>query len=305
MQRSIEQVRPWGLLGLLALGVVFFLDVKLFFVAWGFLTLLSLGALLVLLLHNALTSLWGRPLEAYLYPLAWLLPWLGALGLLLFLNLPALYPWARGVEDPVLAHRAPYLNAPFFFLRYVLFFVLFLLVLRRLKPEEVRATVGAVGLPLTFAAATFLVFDLFMALEAHFYSASYGALMLISSSVAALGYGAFRASMAGAPSLKPQLVNLTNLLLALTIIWIYIESTTLIIVWGADFPHEAEFYLKRTAPPWDALATGVAVGGFLIPFLVLLTNLPKRDPRWLGGVALWVLAFRFLHYLWYVLPPLS
>ncbi|MGQ9511432.1 MAG: hypothetical protein ACUVS9_05980, partial [Thermaceae bacterium] len=243
MQRSIEQVRPWGLLGLLALGVVFFLDVKLFFVAWGFLTLLSLGALLVLLLHNALTSLWGRPLEAYLYPLAWLLPWLGALGLLLFLNLPALYPWARGVEDPVLAHRAPYLNAPFFFLRYVLFFVLFLLVLRRLKPEEVRATVGAVGLPLTFAAATFLVFDLFMALEAHFYSASYGALMLISSSVAALGYGAFRASMAGAPSLKPQLVNLTNLLLALTIIWIYIESTTLIIVWGADFPHEAEFYL--------------------------------------------------------------
>lgn len=306
MQRSIERARSFWILApaLFLLALVF--GLKAFFLFWGFLTLVSLGALLVLLLHNAVTSFWGRPLEPYLYSLARLLPWLGGMGLLLFLDLPALYPWARGGEDPLLLHRAPYSNAPFFLFRYALFFVLFALVLQRLKPGELRATVGAVGLPLTFAAGTFLVFDLFMALEAHFYSASFGALMLLSSAVAALAYGAFWASRAPSSELKPQLLtSLTNLLLALSIIWIYVEATTLIIIWGADLPHEAEFYLKRTTPPWGSLASAVAVGGFLLPFLALLTNLPKRDPRWLGGIALWVLVFRFLHYLWYVLPPLT
>ncbi|WP_408033251.1 hypothetical protein [Thermus filiformis] len=304
MQRSIRRVGvPWALAPVLFLLALLW-GVKGFFLLWGFLTLLSLGALLVLLLHNAVTSLWGRPLEPHLYPLARLLPWLGLLGLVLFLDLPALYPWARGGEDPLLAHRAPYLNAPFFLLRYALFFVLFTLVLQRLRPGEARATAGAVGLPLVFAAGTFLVFDLFMALEAHFYSASYGALMLLSGAVAALAYGAFRASGAPTSELGPQLPSLTNLLLALSIVWIYVEATTLIIIWGADFPHEAEFYLRRTAAPWGSLAFAVAVGGFLLPFLALLTNLPKRDPRWLGGIALWALVFRFLHYLWYVLPPL-
>ncbi|MER3425649.1 MAG: hypothetical protein C4300_00785 [Thermus sp.] len=305
MQRSIERARSFWILApaLLLLALVF--GLKAFFLVWGFFTLMGLGALLVLLLHNAVTSFWGRPLEPYLYPLARLLPWLGVLGLVLFLDLPTLYPWARGGEDALLAHRASYLNAPFFLLRYALFFVLFTLVLQRLKPGETRATVGAAGLPLTFAAGTFLVFDLFMALEAHFYSASFGALMLLSAAVAALAYGAFRASRAPTPELKAQLTSLTNLLLALSIIWIYVEATTLIIIWGADLPHEAQFYLKRTIYPWDLMAFGVAVGGFLLPFLALLTNLPKRDPRWLGGIALWVLAFRFLHYLWYVLPPLA
>lgn len=177
--------------------------------------------------------------------------------------------------DPILAHRFGYLNAPFMLLRYVLFFALFSWVLRKLKPGEHRSEVGAWGLPLAFAAATFLTYDLFMALEAHFYSASFGAILLLSASLLALSVAVALAARRGTPALMGQAQNHTNLLLALSIIWIYVEATTLIIIWGADLPHEVEFYLKRLEGPWGTVAALWAVGG-VFPALPLPPHQPAQ-----------------------------
>nr|BAL57663.1 hypothetical conserved protein [uncultured Deinococcota bacterium] len=308
MQRSIEANRsgPW-FLGLTLYALAFLFGAPAAYFPFAFFLLLSLGALLVLLLHNALQSRWGVPLEPYLYPLARRLPLMGLLGLPFFLFLPELFPWARpGASlDLLLAHRAPYLNAPFMLLRYVLFFALFALVLARLRPGEHRAEVGAWGLPLVFVAGTFLSFDLFMALEAHFYSASFGAILLLSAALLALAAAVALASRKGTAALLGQAQNHTNLLLALSIIWIYVEATTLIIVWGGDLPHEVEFYIKRLQGPWDGVAAFWVVGGFFLPFLYLLTNLPKREARYLLPVALWVAFFRLVHLAWYLLPALG
>ncbi|ADW20986.1 MULTISPECIES: hypothetical protein [Thermus] len=308
MQRSIEASRSGFLfLGLVLYALAFLFGAPAAYFPFAFFLLLTLGALLVLLLHNALRSRWGVPLEPYLYPLARLLPLMGLLGLPFFLFLPELFPWARpgAALDPILAHRSGYLNAPFMLLRYVLFFTLFSWILLKLKPGEHRAEVGAWGLPLAFAAATFLTYDLFMALEAHFYSASFGAILLLSAAVLALAVAVALAARKGTPALMGQAQNHTNLLLALSIIWIYVEATTLIIIWGGDLPHEVEFYLKRLEGPWGTVAALWAVGGFFLPFLYLLTNLPKREARYLLPVALWISLFRLLHLAWYVLPALG
>ncbi|MGC8876294.1 hypothetical protein [Thermus sp.] len=278
MQRSIEQAPSWPLLlGLGLYAVAFLFGPQAAYFPFAFFLLLSMGALLVLLLHNALSSRWGLPLEPYLYPLARLLPLMGLLGLPFFFFLPELFPWARSGAslDPVLAHRSPYLNAPFMLLRYVPFFALFSWVLLKLRPGEHRAEVGAWGLPLVFVAGTFLSFDLFMALEPHFYSASYGPILLLSAAILALAVSVALAARQGTAALLGQAQNHTNLLLALSIVWIYLEATTLIIVWGADFPHEVEFYLKRLQGPWDGVA------------------------------ALWVAFFRLVHLAWYLLPALG
>ncbi len=309
MQRSIE-ARP-GLvfalagLGLYLLGLV--LGAKGAYFPFGVFLLLALGALLLLLLHNALRSHWGVPLEPYLYPLARALPLLGVLGLPFFLFLPELFPWARpgALVDPILAHRAPYLNPPFAFLRYLLYFALFAFILSRLKPGEHRAEVGAWGLPLAFVAGTFLSYDLFKSLEAHFYSASYGPILLLSATLFALAFAVALAARKGEEALMGQMQNHTNLLLALSIIWIYLEATTLIIVWGADLVHEAEFYLHRLEGGWASLAGVWTVGGFFLPFLFLLTNLPKRKARYLLWAAAWIALFRVLHLAWYLLPNLA
>jgi hypothetical protein len=308
MQRSIEASRSWAFFGGVGLyGLAFLFGAPAAYFPFAFFLLLALGALLLLLLHNALRSRWGLPLEPYLYPLARTLPLMGLLGLPFFLFLPELFPWARpeAALDPVLRHRSAYLNAPFMLLRYVLFFALFAWVLLKLRPGEHRAEVGAWGLPLVFAAGTFLAFDLFKSLEAHFYSASFGPLLLLSAAVLALAVAVALAARKGTPALMGQAQNHTNLLLALSIIWIYVEATTLIIIWGGDLPHEVEFYLKRLQGPWDEVAALWVVGGFFLPFLYLLTNLPKREARYLLPVALWIPFFRLLHLAWYLLPALG
>uniref|UniRef100_A0A7C2GF09 Uncharacterized protein n=1 Tax=Thermus islandicus TaxID=540988 RepID=A0A7C2GF09_9DEIN len=308
MQRSIEQTPSWPLLlglGLYALAFLFGAPAAYF--PFAFFLLLSLGALLVLLLHNALFSRWGVPLEPYLYPLARLLPLMGLLGLPFFLFLPELFPWARPEAglDPILVHRSPYLNAPFMLLRYVLCFALFALLLARLRPGTHRAEVGAWGLALAFVAGTFLSFDLFKSLEAHFYSASYGAILLLSAVILALSVAVALAASRGTEALLGQAQNHTNLLLALSIVWIYLEATTLIIIWGGDLPHEVEFYLERLKGAWSGVAALWAVGGFLLPFLYLLTNLPKREARYLLPIAAWIALFRLVHLAWYLLPALG
>jgi hypothetical protein len=47
------------------------------------------------------------------------------------------------------------------------------------------------------------------------------------------------------------------------------------------------------------------VGGFFLPFLYLLTDLPKREARYLLPAALWVAFFRLFHLAWYLLPALG
>lgn len=281
MQRSIEASRlAPGVLGLLLYASAFLFGAPAAYFPFAFFLLLSLGALLVLLLHNALRSHWGLPLEPYLYPLARLLPLMGLLGLPFFLFLPELFPWARPEAslDPVLLHRAPYLNAPFLFLRYALSFALFAFVLSRLRPGEYRAEVGAWGMPLVFVAGTFLSFDLFKSLEAHFYSASYGGIVLLSAAILALAVAVALAARQGTAALRGQAQNHTNLLLALSIVWIYLEATTLIIVWGADFPHEVEFYLKRLQGYWDEVAAFWVVGASSFPSSTSSPTCPSGRP---------------------------
>lgn len=66
-----------------------------------------------------------------------------------------------------------------------------------------------------------------------------------------------------------------------------------------------EFYLKRLQGYWDEVAAFWVVGGFFLPFLYLLTNLPKREARYLLPAALWVAFFRLVHLAWYLLPALG
>ena len=130
-------------------------------------------------------------------------------------------------------------------------------------------------------------------------------LPLLSAAILALAVAVALAARQGTAALRGQAQNHTNLLLALSIVWIYLEATALIIVWGADFPHEVEFYLKRLQGYWDEVAAFWVVGGFFLPFLYLLTNLPKREARYLLPAALWVAFFRLVHLAWYLLPALG
>ncbi len=283
---------------------------------YTFFLALTVGTLAVLLLHHLLRSQWGLALQPFLEASVSTLPLLALLALPLFLFLPELYPWARPTQvatDPILQHRQPYNNPIFFALRLVLYFALLIFLARRMTHwgqaegavAQRRTETAAWGLALLMVGGTFLAFDLLMGLEAHFFSASYGALFVVGHALGGLALAVALATRSPAVATwlsRRNLQNQANLLLALSIIWVYLALTTFIIVWGADLPHEAEYYLPRTQGFWGGVAVSLLLGQFFLPFLALLTNPPKREPRVLFYIAFWIVAFRLVDHAWTVLP---
>lgn len=62
---------------------------------------------------------------------------------ILVFGLPELYHWAHrdaAAHDPIIAHKMPYLNLPFFIARYIIFFAVWIFLTRYLKKLSLKET---------------------------------------------------------------------------------------------------------------------------------------------------------------------
>jgi hypothetical protein len=96
--------------------------------------------------------------------------------------------------------------------------------------------------------------------------------------------------------------ELGNMMFCFTIFWTYLSASQLIITWPANLPQELQWYLDRVHGPWKWLALATALSMFAIPFLALLSQARKRDPRRLMRVAVWLLLARLVDVFWIVEP---
>ena len=100
----------------------------------------------------------------------------------------------------------------------------------------------------------------------------------------------------------PILHDLGNLMFAFTIFWTYLSASQLIITWPANLPQELQWYIDRVHGPWKWLTLIIALSMFAIPFLALLSQTRKRDPKRLIRVAIWLLCARVVDVFWIVEP---
>ena len=75
-----------------------------------------------------------------------------------------------------------------------------------------------------------------------------------------------------------------------------------IIVWQGNLPEEVPWYLKRFAGIWKWISIAVVFGHFALPFALLLSRKSKRNPKVLMGIAIYLLAMRWLEQTWLVVP---
>lgn len=282
--------------------------------AWVFWLCLSLGCFGLLVLHHVLKAQWGRAVLPVLEAGAAILPLMFVLYLpVLFAGMPVLYPWASGeAHGHIAEHRAPYLNMPFFIVRLMGFFAvwwLFTWLLTRSRrtrgdaPEAVqfRTNLAAPGLVVFVLTVTFAMTDWVMALEEHWGSTIYGVWFITGQALSALAL--VTVWYARSPEPHPKILkDLGNLLLAFTLFWAYISLSQYLIIWSANLPEEATYYLRRSEQGWDVLGGVLMVGHFLVPFLALLSGKTKRSPRLLSVVAGWLLVMRVVDVYWIVVP---
>jgi Ni/Fe-hydrogenase subunit HybB-like protein len=104
---------------------------------------------------------------------------------------------------------------------------------------------------------------------------------------------------------KPRMHDLGKMVFAFSIFWMYLFFSQYIVIWYGNLPEETQFLrarlgsqflqdtwffvLSRLNEPYVNLSMAAWVGCWIIPFVLLMGQRPKRSPAMLGTVAALVL----------------
>ena len=245
---------------------------------------------------------------------SWLLPG-SILALLVALGGHTLYHWTHAemvAQDPILVHKAPFLNLPMFcglvgisLASWVVF--AFLIVRNSRRQDEVggvqlsraNATLSA-AFAVVFALTVSLVsFYLLMSLDAHWFSTVFA--VLVFTDILQTG-AAFVALIAGYLILKGGLNGFVNenhlhslgkMVFSITGFWAYIAFCQFMLIWYANIPEETIYYIKRWENGWMAYLLILPVMKFVVPFIAMVPRACKRNARPVMVISAWILLAQF------------
>jgi hypothetical protein len=277
---------------------------------------LAAGALLFASIQRVTHSGWSAGFIRVPEAMASYLPVAAVLFLVMIFGAHSLYHWSHldAVEhDPLLAHKAPYLNLPFWSIRLVLYFALWILmfvIIRRLSLKEDihggmewfrklehRAKVFIFIVIITF---TFAMIDWVMSIDAHWYSTIFA----IKNFVAAFHHAAIVITFivllmnrkGHFPFLnKSHLGDFSRYIFMLCIIWGYFWFAEFMLIWYANIPEETAYFLPRLrGEGWSFyFFANIAINWFL-PFVLLMPKATARNPMVLKMVIPFLIVGQFI-----------
>lgn len=321
-----------GGIGALLLGIGYAGDADAFYQAYlmAFLFWLgpALGSLGIVMLHNLTGGAWGfaihRLLDAAMRNVL--------LMALLFLpiligGVHHLYEWSHAeavAADPILQHKAAYLNRTFFTIRAVVYFSVWAFLGlamvrlqerydRRLDVKALRKmkAISGVGLGVYVVTMSFAAFDWAMSIEPHWFSTIYGILFVIGQALATLCFAVFLASRIARHEPfnrwfeKAHFHDLGNLVMAFVMLWAYVSFSQFLIIWSGNLPEETPWYLNRIGDGWQGIALFLVVFHFAVPFLILVNRRAKRSMRFLAGLCAVLFCLRYVEIFWLIKPAFT
>lgn len=316
--------------GVIATVAGFFVEREIFFqsylIAFIFWLSISLGSLALLMVQHLSGGAWGIVSRRVFESAARTLPLMALLFLPIAFDVHHLFAWARpeALTDPIIMQKAAFLNVPFFYIRAVVYFTIWIGLMWRLTswsaaqdeapqllpgPEDRKFRVfSGRGLVLFMLTVTGMSVDWIMSLDPHWYSTIIGVLSVGGEGLSTLAFTIV--ILAALSKVKPmsdvmvpeRFHDLGKLMFAFVMLWAYFSVSQLIIVWSANLPEEIPFYLKRFNGPWGWVSVVVLVGHFIVPFSFLLSTRIKRTPALAARIALFILAMRAVEIAWMMAP---
>jgi hypothetical protein len=285
---------------------------------------IALGGLFFVLIHHSTQAGWSVVVRRVGENAMATLPFLALLFVPMLFGMAELFHWSHAdavAKDPLLLHKRPYLNVPFFLIRTLAYFAIwsFLAIwfgrLSRLqdKTGDHQLTrrmrrASASALILFALTVTFFSFDWVMSLDPHWYSTIFGVYFFAGSVMA---FFAFLALVAlGQRDLLARVLNaehlhdIGKLLFAFLVFWAYMAFSQYLLIWYANLPEETGFFAQRLAGSWRPVTIALSLGHFVVPFFFLLPRTIKRNRTALTVAALWLLFMHLLDMYWLVMPSL-
>lgn len=281
------------------------------------------GSLGFLMLHHVTGGGWGYVIRRFLEAGTRLLPLMLVLFVPVIIGMPVLYKWMHpSATDPVLQSKAGYLNAPGFIIRTLIYFAIWMVYAYLLNKwgatQDERADpavetrlnyLGASGLVVFVLTITFMSVDWLMSLTPDWYSSIFGLLVVASQALSTLSllvvlFAALAGDLPIAREVpKGYFRDLGNLMLACVMLWGYMSFSQYLITYAGNTTEEVSWYVQRRSGGWGIVSLGLVPLHFALPFLVLLTGSAiKRNPKWLAGIAGFIILMRFIDLYWWVTP---
>jgi len=277
---------------------------------------LSVGALLFVAIQRVTHSGWSAGFIRVPEAMAGFLPVAAVLFLVMIPGANSLYHWSQAdavSHDPLLMHKAPYLNLPFWIGRMVVYFALWILmyyIIRRLsvkedhvggmeifKTLEHRSRVAIFIVLITFI---FAIIDWIMSIDAHWYSTIFA----VKDFVAAFHHAAIVITFIVLlmnqkgyfPFLnKSHLGDFSRYIFMLCIIWGYFWFAQFMLIWYGNIPEETAYFLPRAqGEGWRFFFfANIAINWFL-PFVLLMPKATSRNRTILKIVIPFLIAGQFI-----------
>jgi hypothetical protein len=295
-------------------------------VAALFVLSLGLGGLFFVLVQHATSAGWSVVVRRIAENMMATLPFAALLFVPLLFGLGELFHWSHAeavAADPLLTHKQPYLNVPFFLMRTTFYFATwsFLAVwfgrLSRLQDEtgdhqltRRMRRASAPGLLLFALTVTFASFDWIMSLNPHWFSTIFGVYFFAGSMVATfalLSLVVLRGHRVGLWTSvigEEHLHDLGKLLFGFVAFWAYMAFSQYFLIWYANLPEETGFFGERLAGSWRPATMLLSLGHFVVPFFFLLPRTVKRNTTALAIASVWLLLMHLLDLHWLVMPNL-
>jgi hypothetical protein len=262
---------------------------------------LTIGASFFLCLQSITQSGWSSGFRRVPEAMMMYIPVAGILLLFLYFGLHQLYPWSRPevlASSESIRQKSAYLNVPFFYLRIILFFTIWIILLRLIRKSSLNEdeTGGLLNFNnierfskifIFVLAVTFSMmgFDLLMSVDIKWFSTIYAlknfiASFLHSSAIIFMivlllnrkGYFEFLN--------VSHVHDFARYLFIVSIFYGYFWFSQFMLIWYGNIPEETIYYAKRWTAEWQPFWVADILLNWAVPFFVLLPVLTSRK-KWI------------------------
>ena len=287
----------------------------------------TLGCLSWLMLWHLTSGRWGLSMRRIWEAGTRNIIWAAIAFIPILLGHKLLYSWAdptQHFEGHLSYLTEHFLNIKLFTTRAVIYFAVWFLLITLLnrwsaiqdRPYDTWLgrkfnIVSSAGMVIYFWTMTFAAIDWVMSLTPGWPSTIFPLIVIIGQATLGMGLaiivGRILVQYEPMNALMDEVVFWDNgkLLLALVMLWAYMNFSQWLIIWSGNLPEEIHWYLARIRGGWGAVALFLVVFHFAVPFAILLSQSLKKDPKKLALVAGWMIFMRLVDLFWVTAPSWS
>jgi hypothetical protein len=290
-----------------------------------FLISIGVGSLFFVAVEYLSGAVWSTPFRRVGEFLSSSIIYLPILIIPLLLNVDKVFHWTHPIPtDKLVQSKAPYLNVNFFIIRVLVFWLIWLafyyfIINNSRRQDQTKdqyltkknIKLSAVFMPFFAITITFTAIDWLMSLEPHWFSTIFGVYYFSGTVLAALAAGTIIIVLLNERGYfvkgirKDNYYSLGALLFAFTNFWAYIAFSQFLLIWYANLPEETYWFLARWNGGWKYVSVGLIFIRFVIPYVGLLSQPSKSNPKRLLLMSCVILFAHYYDLYWLAMPTLS